>query len=251
MEVEFTSSIASYDDIFEIDIFPTEEGIPFIGEGIPFIGEAKLTESELLDPFAELFQIPDEVDTEINKNKNESSKVEEIKPAEIQQLPIVGHGLQVQQPVDMNLQFCGPKKSTGHDCQHCTYSCNTIRILDQHVKYSHPQIKMYKCEKCDKTFSLLDSKNKHMKRHEEKKQICPTCNKAFCSIQELQNHLPKHTGTKTFLCDIDGCKKAYGSKRSLSNHMQSAHGEKKFHCRCGKDFKMKHKINPKYHKCKE
>lgn len=78
-------------------------------------------------------------------------------------------------------------------CSTCSHVAKSDSCLKQHISRHHSKAVNLICNKCNpsKKFDLLDSYNKHIKRHESKKFVCGIngCNKMFHTKQELTNHL--------------------------------------------------------------
>ena len=77
---------------------------------------------------------------------------------------------------------------------------------------THTREKPYKCDICQKSFSLKNGLNIHVRTHTgEKPYKCKICPKAFVSSGDLTRHTRVHTGEKPHKCVI--CSKAELAKK--------------------------------------
>ena len=110
--------------------------------------------------------------------------------------------------------------------------------------------KQYKCELCDKSYSLNMSLMKHIINRHDGTTIkrCHLCSMKFQSEEKLQNHMKESHGSKLncgynyvkkHKCDI--CGKRYSSEKDLKLHTDVTHeGKKPFECNlCPKAFTAK------------
>ncbi|XP_041642753.1 zinc finger protein 664-like [Cheilinus undulatus] len=124
-----------------------------------------------------------------------------------------------------------PYQSNGHsdnvyipnfpDC-HCTF---------------HLGKKVFKCDKCGKTFKHKAGFQAHSNAHTGRRPyLCKTCGKTFSCMSALKNHFRIHTGEKPYTCQI--CGKDFRFSGVLTVHMRTHTGEKPYICKtCGKQFR--------------
>lgn len=79
---------------------------------------------------------------------------------------------------------------TNFRCSMCSYNCNSVKDLRQHIRFYHTDGKSYSC---------------------------PFCNKIFITKQHIQRHILIHTGEKPFTCPR--CLKGFRVKHHLTNHL--------------------------------
>ena len=89
----------------------------------------------------------------------------------------------------------------------------------------------FKCQICQKTFSLQSSLKAHMKLHQTRKNFqCQMCEKVFLKKKNLGTHVTSvHNDENEFPCQE--CGQSFGSKNVLKQHMVQVHEERKdFKC---------------------
>ncbi|CAL8072228.1 unnamed protein product [Orchesella dallaii] len=105
-----------------------------------------------------------------------------------------------------------------------------------------------KCDRCDRTFTDANKKNRHIKRfHEGKKDIyvCKTCKKQFLKPKDLVEHRRKEhrptepkideDGRRTFECEF--CPNGFKNHCDLQVHRRRHTGERPFKCEeCDEGF---------------
>lgn len=153
------------------------------------------------------------------------------------------------------------------------YQCSTCNIhfsrLDQYERHKCTKTSnLYKCAKCDASFTTAKSVNAHMRLHKAEKgpqmenhgpHICDTCNTEFPSYKSLRLHrrmhdpikekeieppvtygimgediMPKEDTREMFMCEI--CNNTY-DKQYEEVHMKSHIEEENYDCRiCNRKF---------------
>ena len=150
-----------------------------------------------------------------------------------------------------------------HDRQkdnNCDKSFTTSGILKK-LSILEPH-KSKECNKCETSFSRLDSLKRHIdiihngqkgfRKHQKwrkcgkiekplEKPICNICDKAFTNPFSVKNHQRKvhegnnHKGRKRHKCQI--CGKEYHFNHKLDEHIRGIHGNESYKCElCNKDF---------------
>lgn len=127
-------------------------------------------------------------------------------------------------------------KRTSVKCEPCNKYFKNIRNYKNHLKSTHIDVKLFKCDICDKSFAQSIYLKAHKRIHSgEKPFICDTCGKAFNQSSNLQTHIKTHTGEKPFQCNV--CNKAFNRSDHYQKHFRTHSGEKPYHCEiCGKAF---------------
>lgn len=78
----------------------------------------------------------------------------------------------------------------------------------------------FKCDVCDKRFSLLSNFNVHKRIHKREKPFrCAVCGKSFRLAKSLTVHMVLHTETESFDCPV--CDRSFTRSGSLKIHMKS------------------------------
>ncbi|XP_044729852.1 protein suppressor of hairy wing-like [Chrysoperla carnea] len=80
-----------------------------------------------------------------------------------------------------------------------------------------PNLSVYACTKCDRSFPLQQLLEIHMRNHgRERKFSCRRCNKLFFSKYDLAKHTAVHTGEKPYQCVA--CLKTFARPTLLHRH---------------------------------
>ena len=104
--------------------------------------------------------------------------------------------------------------------------------------------KIYICNKCNKSYNIKNSYQKHLLTHEPKKYICTKCDSRFSIKSKLKRHLLIHSEIKEFKCSM--CDSAFHLKYNLKVHMRVHNNEKPYICGypgCFAKFAQKNNLN--------
>ena len=119
------------------------------------------------------------------------------------------------------------------------------KVLKKIAKKKNEQsIQVYKCDKCNKSYTIKNSYQKHLLIHNGKKYICSICDAKFDDKSKLNRHLLIHSDTKEFKCNI--CDSAFKLKYNLKVHMRVHNNEKPYICTypgCFAKFAQKNNLN--------
>ena len=121
-----------------------------------------------------------------------------------------------EQNVQYQLEAIMPKQKKCPICGEESY--NTGR-LKAHIRAQHMEKTPFYCEKCDKYFGDLATKNLHMKKHDKALFVhdCDTCGKSFTLKSRLTEHMKVHLpGNYDLPCQF--CGKVLGEKKNLKKH---------------------------------
>jgi len=78
------------------------------------------------------------------------------------------------------------------------------------------------CDLCDKTFSTVASRTRHMRIHNDIRPYeCQYCGKRFRQNAHLKKHIRLHTGEKPHACPF--CAKRFTQKSTLTGHVRTKH----------------------------
>ncbi len=116
------------------------------------------------------------------------------------------------------------------DCPHCRYRSTTSWNLKQHIISSHTDTRLFKCQRCKKSFSSKYQLQHHMISHSFTRMIkCPLCTYSASRPGRLRLHVREvHTGFKTFQCNL--CKARFKRVAHLQSHKSSVHSSETFTC---------------------
>lgn len=119
--------------------------------------------------------------------------------------------------------------------------------------------KIFKCVKCDLTFSRRNLCKNHYVGHFNLGDFtCGFCNKNFKSKSSCERHVRIHTDDRPFKCQFDNCNKSFSQKEVLKRHFATHSDVEPWKCDvCEKTFKLQdslkqHKLRhgKKEHTCK-
>ncbi|XP_039434971.1 zinc finger protein ZFP2-like isoform X3 [Culex pipiens pallens] len=97
----------------------------------------------------------------------------------------------------------------------------------------------YACDLCDKSYTVNDRLQDHMKTHTDsgkpkKLHVCTICNKLFTSAEGLHSHRLVHSDLLPYKCEY--CDRGFKEAVRLISHRRTHTGEKPFVCGCGRAF---------------
>ena len=135
------------------------------------------------------------------------------------------------------------------NCFMCS-SCNSeffgAKELKLHFLYEHLGGEILPCPVCNATFKDIRILKQHLRfTHGEKTFKCHFCREKYRSKQSLQSHIMSvHENTRPHKCSM--CDFAANLKSTLNKHIKAAHEEKKFKCHvCDTKFTIRSSLN--YH----
>lgn len=119
-------------------------------------------------------------------------------------------------------QVCHATEKQYH-CSKCPYKTARQGDLRLHIK-NHHSAALFKCEYCNKRFTLRHLYIEHLNIHKNKLFKCNFCDKSYPIIKLLRIHMFKHV--EHYTCSICGMK---CPKSAMSNHL-SLHRKDIFNC---------------------
>ncbi|XP_039445408.1 zinc finger protein 90 [Culex pipiens pallens] len=108
-------------------------------------------------------------------------------------------------------------------CDQCKLSFRLKGNLTKHAKILHSKQKLFKCERCSKSFYRNNALKFHMLSHQSKNFQCRSCEKEFVDARNLERHLKTHVTQKEYRCDKCGITSS--RKDNILRHARSFHPE--------------------------
>ncbi|XP_037515462.1 zinc finger protein 791 [Rhipicephalus sanguineus] len=136
----------------------------------------------------------------------------------------------------MQPEMASGTRQTQFKCNYCAYTGSALGDIQAHLS-SHPEIRFYACDRCDKEFSSEVRYQRHMERRQcRQRPQCDQCGKCLSSQTALRNHRLCHGQDRGFSCDQ--CGESFKTSTTLKYHQQAKHGANKaFKCEhCSKGF---------------
>lgn len=101
-------------------------------------------------------------------------------------------------------------------CNYCAFTGITLGEIQGHL-VSHPEIRFFACEGCDKEFSSEVRYQRHVERGLcQQRPQCDECGKCLSSQTALRNHRLCHGQDRAFACDQ--CGEAFKTGTTLKYH---------------------------------
>ena len=136
-------------------------------------------------------------------------------------------------------------------CENCGNAFQTKQSVDIHKKNFHIDIKKFKCDICEKIFSILGNMVAHKSSVHGLKNSqfkCEKCGRLFHRKSILNKHMKIHMKLD-LACTI--CKKNFTNKQNLYTHFRYQHNEN-FQCvDCNQSFKVARNLDNHYLKVHE
>ncbi|XP_069690754.1 zinc finger protein 420-like isoform X3 [Periplaneta americana] len=131
---------------------------------------------------------------------------------------------------------------TTYVCEFCGKLLQGKKPLKEHHLANHSDLKIYKCDKCDRNYSSLSWLAIHKATHsKETLFLCDVCGKVFKCMKNLRGHKRSHRDYSVKnpeVCNV--CGKCFRSKFYLNEHMNEHSGRRPYACNvCGKHFHKK------------
>ena len=119
------------------------------------------------------------------------------------------------------------KETWKHICDICDYATNNKDRMARHITV-HGIGDRFKCDQCDKDFSLKGNLQTHIKTHKSLPLKCNQCGKMYKTAESLKKHMKIVHSEKRLKCDE--CEKMFSSIGFLNKHKKAVHVLKSFKC---------------------
>ncbi|XP_021959220.1 oocyte zinc finger protein XlCOF6 isoform X2 [Folsomia candida] len=118
-----------------------------------------------------------------------------------------------------------------YQCPICSTKCRKSTFAVHMVIRHENGEKKFPCDKCPKSFCLIQNYERHVELHKFdgiKPFVCDVCDSRFADEARLQRHVATH---KSKPAKCEQCGKSYSSKKALRKHMAIHRGAQKY-ARC-------------------
>ena len=102
------------------------------------------------------------------------------------------------------------------ECEICHETFKNNKLLRNHMKTVHYEVKYHKCNLCDMTFGNIYNLKNHVKLVHDSKKVfqCEYCGKRFAQKYKVQRHIQLiHVNTKENEQKCDICDKTFVSDK--------------------------------------
>ena len=192
----------------------------------------------------------------------------------------------VPRDVSLHKKVHDTDNTSKHKCTECEYETVWQSNLNRHFKRTHENIKAFKCDACDQSFTVKNSLVKHQytvhgidigltkfhcsfdncgyetihkqvlknhisANHETKPEKCSICHQMLKNSLTLKNHIERMHSKEKKVYECLACSKQYFKLLSLKEHLNVIHGEgekETFNCEYCNYFTLR-KRNLKRHNC--
>ena len=130
--------------------------------------------------------------------------------------------------------------SKGKKCRKVSnYSTVNHAHFSKH-KTSHTTERLFKCPKCNRTFTRKSNLTVHLDNHSGYRRFeCTVCFKRFTKQSALSQHIKIHSGQNPDKCTYSGCDKSFVTLQQLILHNMDHTGMRPYVCECNKRFRAK------------
>ena len=140
--------------------------------------------------------------------------------------------------------------SEKYKCALCPYGVGSYVLYVNHIRLKHWNEDVYRCDPCNKTFTVGEELKRHIQKIHEKKDLsakCDLCGKVLASKSSLYTHMKNvHEKVKKHTCEKCGFQ--VPDKHQLRHHIQQVHEKQRnIQCdQCGKEFYSRVQHNRHY-----
>ncbi|XP_062540196.1 zinc finger protein 91-like [Armigeres subalbatus] len=128
------------------------------------------------------------------------------------------------------------------ECTFCKKPLKSRSSRHYHEHCQNPELKPFKCDHCDRTFSTKSHKTFHEENHSGQRLQCTQCDKTYQHQRDLDLHKREHSSSAISLqAKCNRCAQQFESKQALAQHKRMQHtATKRFKCdQCDMTFGLK------------
>jgi hypothetical protein len=95
------------------------------------------------------------------------------------------------------------RKEYSYDWPEFSYSSTTADCLESHINTVHMNVRLFKCQNCDKSYECLAFLRKHFKLSHSSESVVHKCEKCgYCTKSKtaFNKHLMRHSVQKPHKC---------------------------------------------------
>ncbi|XP_021693825.1 zinc finger protein OZF [Aedes aegypti] len=127
------------------------------------------------------------------------------------------------------------------ECTICRKPLKSRSSRHYHEHCQNPELKPFKCDHCDRTFSTKAHKTFHEETHSNRRLQCTQCDKTYQHQRDLDLHNREHRAPKSLQAKCNRCAEQFESQQALAQHKRTQHAStKRFKCdQCDMTFGLK------------
>ncbi|XP_065073298.1 zinc finger protein 73-like [Ochlerotatus camptorhynchus] len=128
------------------------------------------------------------------------------------------------------------------ECIICRKPLKSRSSRHYHEHCQNPELKPFKCDHCERTFSSKSHKTFHEETHSGRRLRCNRCDKTYQHQRDLDLHCREHRSSMALQeAKCNRCSEQFETQQALAQHKRARHaGSKRFKCdQCDMTFGLK------------